>query len=84
MFIWITEFEEKINMKTLIIDRFENGYAICEDRNKSFFGIELSELPKGVKSGDVLDIDDNGKIKINLEETQRRKSRMQGKMQKLF
>ncbi|MEE1055766.1 MAG: DUF3006 domain-containing protein [Acutalibacteraceae bacterium] len=71
-------------MKTLIIDRFENGYAICEDKDKSFFGIELSELPKGVKSGDVLDIDDNSKIKINLEETQRRKSRMQGKMKKLF
>lgn len=71
-------------MKTLIIDRFENGYAICEDKDKSFFGIELSELPQGAKSGDVLDIDDNGKIKINVEETQRRKSRMQGKMKKLF
>lgn len=71
-------------MKTLIIDRFENGYAICEDKDKSFFGIELSELPKGAKSGDVLDIDDNGKIKINAEETQRRRSRIQGKMKKLF
>lgn len=71
-------------MKTLIIDRFENEYAICEDKNKSFFGIELSELPKGSKSGDVLDIDDNGTIKINVEETKRRKSRMQSKMKNLF
>lgn len=70
-------------MKSLIIDRFENGYAICEDKNKNFFGIELAELPKGAKSGDVLDIDDNGTIKINIEETERRKSRVKGKMKKL-
>ena len=70
-------------MKTLIIERFENNFAICEDKDKSFFAIEIAKLPKEAKAGDVLDIDNNGNIKINTEETQRRKSRLQGKMQKL-
>lgn len=70
-------------MKTLIIERFENNFAICEDKDKCFFGIELSELPKDVKAGDVLDIDDNGNININKGETQRRKDKIKAKMDKL-
>ncbi|MEE1126199.1 MAG: DUF3006 domain-containing protein [Acutalibacteraceae bacterium] len=70
-------------MKTLIIERFENNFAICEDKDKCFFAIEIAELPKNAKAGDVLDIDNNGNIKINTEETERRKARISGKMQKL-
>lgn len=70
-------------MKTLIIERFENNFAICEDKDKCFFAIDLTELPKNAKAGDVLDIDDNGNIKVNKEETERRKSRIKAKMQKL-
>ena len=70
-------------MKTLIIERFENNFAICEDKDKCFFAIDLTELPKDAKAGDVLDIDDNGNIKVNKEETERRKSRIKAKMQKL-
>ncbi|MEE1282803.1 MAG: DUF3006 domain-containing protein [Acutalibacteraceae bacterium] len=70
-------------MKTLIIERFENNFAICEDKDKSFFAIEIAELLKEAKAGDVLDIDNDGNIKINADETKRRKSRIQGKMQKL-
>ena len=70
-------------MKTLIIERFENNFAICEDKDKCFFAIDLTELPKNTKAGDVLDIDDNGNIKVNKEETERRKSRIKAKMQKL-
>lgn len=70
-------------MKTLIIERFENNFAICEDKDKCFFAIEIAELPKNAKVGDVLDIDNNGNIKVNTEETERRKARMSAKMQKL-
>ncbi|MEE0859764.1 MAG: DUF3006 domain-containing protein [Acutalibacteraceae bacterium] len=70
-------------MKTLIIDRFENGFAICEDKDKNFFGIEPSELPQNAKEGDVLDIDNNGNITINQAETNRRKSKANGKIEKL-
>ncbi len=71
-------------MKTLIIDRFENDFAICEDkREKKFFAITLAEMPKGVKSGDVLNILDNGKLIFNKEETAKRKAIIESKMQKL-
>ena len=70
-------------MKTLIIERFENNFAICEDKDKCFFAIEIAELPDNAKAGDVLDIDNNGNIKINKEETERRKAKLAGKMQKL-
>ena len=32
-------------MKTLIIDRFEKNFAVCEDDDGSFFAIDISELP---------------------------------------
>lgn len=45
-------------MKKLTIDRLEGIYALCEDENQKFFAIELSELPKGAKAGDVLSVND--------------------------
>ncbi len=51
-------------MRTLKIDSFDKGFAICTDKEKSYFAIELGELPKGVKKGDIIEIDDNGKMKI--------------------
>ena len=45
-------------MKKLTIDRLEGIYALCADENQKFFAIELSELPKGAKAGDVLSVND--------------------------
>lgn len=45
-------------MKTLTISRLEGIYAICEDEDRKFFAIEISELPAGVTAGDVLKVDD--------------------------
>jgi len=45
-------------LKKLTIDRLEGIYALCEDENQKFFAIELSELPKGAKAGDVLSVND--------------------------
>lgn len=71
-------------MRTLIIDRFENEFAICEDKKeKKFFAITLAEIPRGAKSGNVLNILDNGKLIINKEETAKRKKIIESKMQTL-
>lgn len=52
-------------MRTLTIDRLEGIYAICKDKEKKFFAIELSELPKGVAPGDVLSVDDeSGTVQV--------------------
>ncbi len=71
-------------MKTLTIDRFEGNFAICEDTDAKFFGIELPELPKGAKEGDVLDISDDGILSINEEETNARRAKMKKKQDKLL
>ncbi|MBP3703959.1 MAG: DUF3006 domain-containing protein [Clostridia bacterium] len=71
-------------MKKMIIDRFDGVYAICEDKDKAFFAIDQSELPEGAKTGDVLVITDEGELKIDVEETERRRSRILEKQKKLL
>lgn len=70
-------------MKKLIIDRFESNFAICEDDNENFFGIDISEIPENAKEGDVLSIDNDGVITIDIAETQKRRDRIASKMNKL-
>lgn len=71
-------------MKKIVIDRFDGIYAICADKDKSFFAIELGELPQGTKAGDVLVITDDGTLEIDQEETARRRQRAQEKRAKLL
>lgn len=71
-------------MKKLVIDRFDGIYAICEDKEKAFFAIELSELPANVRAGDVLVISDDGILSVDQEETERRRSRILEKQRKLL
>lgn len=71
-------------MKRITIDRFDGIYAICEDKDKAFFAIELSELPKGAKAGDVLLITDEGTLEIDAEETERRRQRVLEKQKKVL
>ncbi len=55
-------------MKTLKINSFEGKYAICTDKDKSYFAIERGELPSGVKKGDIILIDENGDITVKSAE----------------
>ena len=70
-------------MKTLIIDRFEKNFAVCEDDDGSFFAIDISELPFEAAEGDVLKLDDSGNISVDKEETESRKNRIREKMLRL-
>lgn len=38
----------------LIIDRFEEEYAVCEDKNKKILNINKSKIPKQAKEGDII------------------------------
>jgi hypothetical protein len=71
--------------RVLIIDRFEGGYAICEEvvegkqkkkKDLHFFGIEPQELPQGAKEGDVLVIGDDGTLTIDEKATAARKEKI--------
>lgn len=79
--------------RTMIIDRFEGGYAICEEQTDGkpkkkkdihFYGIELSELPEGAKEGDVLIIGDDGALKIDAAATKARKEKIKQLQEKVW
>lgn len=42
-------------MIPLVIDRMEDGVAICEDEARRLYSFPLSALPPGVGEGDALD-----------------------------
>ena len=43
-------------MKTLIVDRIEADFAVCEIEEGSFADIPLKALPNDVKEGDIIHI----------------------------
>lgn len=65
-------------MKTLIIDRIEADFAVCEIEEGSFADIPLKALPDGVKEGDVV------KISVDADETEKRKNNINNLMNSLF
>ncbi|WP_099204451.1 DUF3006 domain-containing protein [Scatolibacter rhodanostii] len=71
-------------MRRLIIDRFEGKYVICEDAEQKSYAIEITELPENAKVGSVIDITDDGELKVNEEETEDIRNRVNEKQKKLF
>lgn len=80
-------------VKTMIIDRFEGGFAICEDmadgkpkkkKDMHYYGIALNELPEGAKEGDVLVIGDNGALKIDAAATKARREKIRQLQEKVW
>lgn len=56
----------------LIIDRFEDEYAICEDKDKKILNINKSKIPKQAKEGDII-IYREGEYILDKEKTLNRK-----------
>lgn len=67
----------------IIVDRIEGTFAVCEMDDKSMQNIALSELPAGIKEGDVLAVD-NGTYLIDTKQTKERTERIAQKMNRLF
>jgi hypothetical protein len=59
-----------------IIDRFEDGFAVCENEQGTIMNIEIGKIPKGTKEGDVICITDTG-INIDIDATKKRKSKIE-------
>ena len=70
-------------MMKVIIDRFEGVYAVCETEDKRYINIFKSELPQGIKEGDVL-ICVNDKWCIDDKTTKERKDKIKNKLNSLF
>ena len=83
---FIKELTERLKMmeRELVIDRFEDGYAVCEDRKtKEMHNIEISNLPENVKEGSVLKFE-NGKYVIDEEKQKEISDRIKNKMDDLW
>lgn len=70
--------------RKLIIDRFEGGYAVCEDREQRHFAIRAEELPQGAGEGCVLTVSEDGEVSLDLEETEARRRRIAEKQRRVF
>ena len=64
-----------------IIDRIEGDTAVVEITDE-FTDMKMSELPKGVKEGDVL-VSVNGKYVVDKEATRKRKAAMRARLCRL-
>ena len=65
-----------------IIDRLEEGLAICETELRKCISVPVSHLPKEVKEGDVLR--EEGRFFLDSEETDKRRREMKKKLMDLF
>ena len=55
-----------------IIDRIENGFAVCETEEMEIVNISLDILPEEVKEGSVLLFEDGKYVLLAEEEKERR------------
>jgi len=66
-----------------IIDRIEQGIAICEEESGTMVKLPLKELPIGSREGDVL-FKLNGTFQFDGEATNRRRQKMREKLNRLI
>lgn len=67
----------------VVIDRFEEKLAVCECADKTMINIEIDKLPEEVHEGDVLVIDGDN-IKVDHEETNRRREEIESLTQNMW
>ncbi|WP_186423954.1 DUF3006 domain-containing protein [Lacrimispora celerecrescens] len=64
------------------IDRIGKTVIICEDENGDMLKVQASELPEGVREGDIL-TETEGTWTLEKEETERRRQRIREKLRGL-
>lgn len=67
----------------VVIDRFEDIYAVCECEDESMINIEKEKIPKEAKEGDVLLVN-NDNIVIDYAETEKRKKEIEELMKDMW
>lgn len=79
-------------MSIIVIDRFEEEYAVCELEDGNMINIEKNKFQFPISAGDVINVeivyDENGKKDViiyekNEEEKQRRQQIIQEKMRRI-
>jgi hypothetical protein len=67
----------------MIIDRFEENFAVVETDSGEYINIERTALPEGARAGDVL-IKSGGRYEVDNAATQSRKNRIREKQNLLW
>lgn len=83
---FIKEIGERLEKmeEELVIDRFEENVAICEDRKTGKIKEILKEnLPEGIKEGSIIR-EENGKYVEAKEEQEKIENRIEDKMNQLW
>ena len=55
------------------IDRIEEGWAVCEGPDDEMIRLEVSRLPAGVREGDCLFLDGDGRWQVDEQLTRQRR-----------
>lgn len=66
-----------------IIDRLEEGLALCEDELKKIISIPRTKLPEDLKEGDIIH-EDEGVFSLDPDSTRERREAMKKKLMDLF
>lgn len=67
----------------VVIDRFEENYAVCEKEDRTMINLEKKLLPNGAKEGDVLVLK-NEAISIDKAATQKKKNEIDDLMEDMW
>ncbi|MBR6619711.1 MAG: DUF3006 domain-containing protein [Clostridia bacterium] len=70
-------------MKKLIVDRIEDGFAVCENENGEMIELDFFYLPYGAKEGSVL-VENNGLYELCPEEENERREKLFNLQESLF
>ncbi|MFL0251492.1 DUF3006 domain-containing protein [Clostridium neuense] len=67
----------------MLIDRFEENYAVCEKEDRTMINLKRSLIPKGAKEKDILILED-GRIFIDKDGTRKRKNEISHLMKDMW
>lgn len=58
-----------------IVDRMEGGLAVCEDDKGNTVNLKLSQLPKNIRSGDIIKCS-GGRFELDREAADERRAKL--------
>lgn len=68
----------------LIVDRFEEEYAVCEKEDKTFKNILKHDLPDDIKENDILEYNEETQEIIKVEQTIEEKEEIESLIKDLW
>ena len=66
------------------IDRIEEGWAGCEGPDEEMIRLEVSRLPAGVREGDCLFLDGDGRWQVDEQLTRQRREETAKRLRAMF